>query len=74
MQMFVYNALKMSVKFVSKKSEFDPWVRGSVFFQINLKFKKVWIIQPNSDFVLNFLRFLIMTPLLRSKENVVTDH
>ena len=65
MQMFLYNAFKMSVKFVSnlKKSEFDPRVRGSVYFQISLKLKKVLIIQwgwgvkPNSDFVLKFLRF-----------------
>ena len=45
MQMFLYNALKMSVKFVTnlKKSEFDPRVRvrGSVFFQISPKLKKV---------------------------------
>ena len=42
MQMFLYNAFKMSVKLVSnlKKSEFDPRVRGSVFFQISLKLKK----------------------------------
>ena len=33
MQMFLYNAFKMSVKFVSnlKKSEFDQRVRGLVF-------------------------------------------
>ena len=47
MQIFLCNAFKMSVKFVSnlKKSEFDPRVRGSVFFQISLEFEKVWIIQ-----------------------------
>ena len=38
MQMFLYNAFKMSVKFVSnlKMYEFDPRVRGLVFFQISL--------------------------------------
>ena len=43
MQMFLYSTFKMSVKFVSnsKKSEFDPRVRGSVFFQKSLNFKKV---------------------------------
>ena len=43
MQIFLCNAFKMSVKFVSnlKKSEFDPRVRGSVFFQISLEFEKV---------------------------------
>ena len=42
MQMFLYNAFKMSVKFVSnfKKSEFDPRLCGSVDFQISLKFKQ----------------------------------
>ena len=60
----------MSVKVSNlKKSEFDLRVRGSVFFQISLKLKKSELfrgggVKPNSDFVLKFLRFLIMTPLL----------
>ena len=70
--MFLY----MSVKFVSnlKKSEFYLRVRGSVFFQISLNYSEGGGVKPNSDFVLKFLRFLIMTPLLGSKENVVIDH
>ena len=61
----------MSVKFVSnlKMSQFDPRVNSK-----KSELSSGGGVKPNSDFVLKFLHFLIMTPLLRSKENVVTDH
>ena len=79
--MFLYNPFKMSVSLKFKKVWI--WSEGegvSIFsnkseIQKSLNYSDLGVgVKPNSDFVLKFLRFLIMTPLLGSKENVVIDH